>query len=243
MAPRKRARYNSSALWKRAQTRATGMTMTAPQRGYMRNVGYYGRYNIGNPRAAGEDKFLDTDIDILLPGLVTTEAKANLCIVGQGAGESQRIGRKIRVSSIIALLVMTKASVVDVDLTGNLSKISIVQDKQTNGTAYNTVDRITPDNIVRFNNLSDAARFRVLREKVQTWNVNGAVPSAAAGEWPAQIKYVKIVIKTNIVIEYNGATGGVTEQRSNSIWFAQIALAVSELNIINGQVRIRYRDV
>ena len=68
-------------------------------RGFYRKGGYYGKYN-RKSRMLKELKFLDDKPAISSLVVPYTGVSANICLVKQGTGESQRIGRKIVARSI-----------------------------------------------------------------------------------------------------------------------------------------------
>lgn len=241
MAPRKRARYGRSG-WKKNDPRA----ITSAQKGYLTTGGYYGKYNLTDrTKWAGEDKFFDVDLNAALAAISVIELKTNLAVIPQGTGESERIGRKIRISSIMVKLLVNKVATSSVSDTGTMNKFEIVLDRQTNGVAYTTLLRLETDTIIRFNNLANASRFSVLKSKDLLMQQQGAGPDGASNEWPEMVRQVTFYKKCGIVIEYDNTlnTGAVSTQRINSLWFAQIGLISGISDIIRGRCRIRYRDV
>lgn len=234
MAPRrKKAKYTNSRA------------ITAAQKGYVRTAGYYGRYNhpMGHrfTNWAGEDKFFDTDISGAL-GLIDSQwFKVNLAIIPQGVNQSNRIGRKIKISSVHIIGTLFKASTLLANDTGEAIRLEIVQDKQTNGAAYAENTRKVLNIMDSFNNLSNSGRFQTMKQK----NINMQQQGAGLDAWPTMVRQVNMYKKCNVIMEYDASlsTGAVSTQRTNSIWFTQVSYIGQTVNFQNARARIRFRDV
>lgn len=236
MAPRKRTYRNNNYTRAAKRRRVTGKSTP----GYGRaGVGFYGKFGKG-----GEEKFHDFDISGAIALLANTEEKTNICVVPQGNKEDERVGRKIRISSIAIKGIWQKEVASATTTTPLTIKWSIIQDTQTNGTTYPTLDRLQLNNITSFNNLANSQRFKTLKVGTLNLNQTGGVDTAATENWGRLHRWFSCNLKTDIVIEYDKSAidGSVGTQRSNSIWFTVISDAIGTGSLNNAVCRIRYRD-
>lgn len=219
--------------------------ITQPQRGYVRVAGNYGRYNMAaNSKYVGEDKFHDVDLSSM-GNVGVLETKINLCVIAQGAAGFHRIGRKIKILSVVIKIAVNKTTTDDPLFTSEVSKFSIVEDRQTNGATFAATDRLATDSLIRFNNLSNSSRFKTIQQKDVELQAQGATENVP-GDWPQMFTTCVLSKKLNMVVEYGSVPdnlGGVATQRSNSLWFCQQALVGGLTNITSGKCRIRFRDV
>ncbi len=219
-------------------------TVKAPRKfvpGRDRVSGYYGRYR-KIKGLLGELKFFDTAIsDATLIGTMTFH---NLNIVVQGNTESNRIGRKITVQSVSIKGELSLNSTTAAGDTAVNVKMSLVQDKQTNGNQFVATDLLETDVIGSFNNLANKSRFRVIR----TWyfsinhgaGASTATPTVVFGKTTT---WVNEHVKCNIDIEFDNSatTGAVSTQRSNSLTLI-FQTSNNEIAFILMQARIRFSD-
>lgn len=212
-----------------------------PLAGYGRTGGYY-RFGAGRAsRANVELKFLDTSITNA--NIPTAMTATNLCVVPQGDGESERIGRKITIRA----LHIRGAIIMDNQTSGGAGQYVIwrvVVDTQTNGAAFAGTDLLEADNGFSFLNLANRGRFRVLKEGRMMLQCTGGAPSGAAFILSGVARTLECHVRLNLPIEYDntGATGAVATQRSNSLWFITNADVGTNQVQLEGGARIRYSD-
>lgn len=214
---------------KRKRGRAAA-TIGRAARGYLRKVGYYGRYS-GSP--GQEVKFRDTNLDLQF-GVAGFVSDAFMPDISQGTGESNRIGRYIKIKKIM----MRYTIEIEPDTTPALApctiRMMIILDTQCNGSSTNVGDLLEAPAFIRsFNNMSNSGRFRVLADKYTTMNPSNfdltTTTLARSGFW----SYNK-----PILIEYSGTTGVLAEQRSNHVYIMLYADQALRARLL---ATIRYR--
>lgn len=147
--------------------------------------------------------------------------------IPQGTGESQRIGRKCTVTSVHCRLTFrledlfsaTSNLNVAYNMSDNL-RFMIVLDRQCNGAGAGGTEILAVDTYDGFMNLSNKGRFRILYDKI--WAMNGRATSAGTGttndcQGFGDQRIIKINKRCFIPIEFDGATGGLSEIKSNNI--------------------------
>ncbi len=209
--------------------------------GYSRTAGFYGRFRRGGARQ--EYKFKDTTfglVNVASTGTVTT----NMVVIPEGDGEQERDGRKITVKSISVRGLVVLPAVTAIDSGGDLLRLYIVQDMQTNGLAYTPDDVMETTDINSFRQLANSYRFKILAtRKYRIGFTGGRGENAAIGTWAEDHKFIDIHLNNlNIPIIYDNSatTGNISTQRSNSInilMFSHDGLCNVEL-----QQRIRFSD-
>jgi len=231
--PAKRSRPTGSR--KRHAASKAASSLVVP--GYTRTGGFY-RYG-ANP-VGPEIKFKDTAYGIA--GTLTISRTLALCVweggtasdltlIPQGAGESNRIGRKVTCKSI-----NMKGHVALNDVAGAPSQgvvyMWLVIDHQTNG-ALPVITDIwkTPigggftDNVSAvLRNMQNMQRFTVMKPIVLSIP-SGAyrLQDAAAGNaipGGGYVPFDQTWHLNDLVMDYAGATGGLAEIKSNNIYLA-----------------------
>jgi len=203
--------------------------------GRTRRAGFYGRFGTGRGRRAQiEKKFLDTTLNPTVD--LTAENVGQLTLIPQGATQSQRVGYKCVLKSIQWRCVYNLPA----GATGNDTVyMYIVQDTQTNGAAAATTDVWTTafaSSMLR--NIQNGDRFKILAKEKVDLNANAGVAAAFDGD----IKCTEGFLKLNIPLVFNGATGAITEHRSNSISVFLGSTASDDVITTTLNFRIRYTD-
>lgn len=206
--------------------------------GRTRVAGFYGRY----PPSGGELKFHDvgfTDAVIAQGGVI----QDTVIVIPQGVTEIQRIGRKCTLKSINwkFRLSIPEQDAVGTPASGDVLRIILYQDKQTNGAAAVTTDILENSTIHSYRNLANSTRFNVLMDKLIVLNYS-TLASDGAGVVSQDIvrKEFTFYKKCNIPIEYNSTTGALTEIRTNNIGICLVSL--SGVGGINSDFRFRFSD-
>lgn len=176
-----------------------------------------------------EKKFLDTSV--LNNVDVTAGVIINLALVPQGQTDVTRIGNKITATSIACRGLTTQ----DTATNGTL-RIIVFIDKQANGAAAAVTDILETANFASFRNLDNVDRFDILVDDYHTIN---AMNTGSGSEYFWQ--YYK---KLDVPIHFSGATGAITELRSNNIGILYIS-SIAALNAaqLGGVARLRYTDL
>jgi len=203
--------------------------------GYTRRAGFYGRFGTGRGRRAQiEKKFFDASW--IFAADSTVEPIDSIVKIPQGATQSTRVGYKCVVKSLqyrgLAQLPAGATSNDDVYM-------YIIQDTQANGANPISSDIWTTSTAaVMLRNIQNGDRFKILvKEKIQL-NANAGVAAAFDGDQ----KVFEGFLKVNIPMSYNGATGAVTEMKSNNIMCWVGSVSTDDVMEFNCSYRVRYTD-
>jgi len=205
------------------------------QRGYLRKGGYYGR----RLRSGQELKFHDlVESNLTIP---TTGARlgTNLCIIPQGTGASDRIGRKIWIKKIQMNISMHYIPTTAAEPA--FYRMLLVMDKQANGanaTWANVMEStVSTDS---FRNLENSQRFKILKDWRGVINQVGREFSTNYLDVARKFSYYA---DCNIPIEYSSTTGVIAEQRSNTLFvIACMSNAPTESIEVSWYIRLRFTD-
>jgi len=211
--------------------------LTTSEQGIMRTGGYYGRYN--NPLGNSEKKFFDTAKALTTVANTGTILNSSLNLIVQGATESNRVGRKVVLRNIYFHgSVSLPATNVDSE-TSEIIRVIVYCDKQTNGAAATVTDILKDADYRSFRNLANQERFVILKDKF--YDLNASCQSTVTAQTTGDFGYhIKMYKKLDIPLEFSGATGAITELKSNNIGIMAISEAgVGEINYI---CRVRYSD-
>lgn len=214
-----------------ARARSTAIPMVVP--GFTRRVGNYGRYS----GAAAEKKFFDTALSFSYDLTGEVPATGQLCLILQGDTETTRDGRKATIESI-----QIRAQHIFNPGAAALATVNtwlyVVQDTQCNGAAAAVTDVFTSaDMSGNMLNLNNSGRFRILMKKVVQFEPGAGV----SGAYNAQVKPIDMFMKCNIPMDWSGATGAITEIRSNNIFLLAGAAGADDLVALAGTCRLRFR--
>jgi len=204
-------------------------------RGYLRSSGYYGRYSAG-PTGQVEKKFLDSIWSGTMNAAASVDLDANL--IGQGAGQSQRVGRKCIIKSIHLRGVVAMDPGADA-AAADIAYLYIILDTQCNGANPAVTDIFTDVNLEEaMINMANSNRFKVLKRMTFELQATAGVTTA----YNQTVREVEWYKKCDIPIEFSGATGALTEIRSNNI-IAVSGLAVGDASVNYGGVcRVTFTD-
>ncbi len=211
-------------------------------RGYTRRAGYYGRFG-----QLGETKFFDTVVAPATGASTGTIAALSLNLIPQGITESQRVGRNCTLRRMDILGRFTLPTTATVSEASDRFRLIIYLDKQTNGAtaaASDILDAAIAITIDSFRNLSQESRFTILHDKVHALN-SGAGSGRGTTDtlsYASHVKAFKWGKKLNAKIEFNAATGAITEIRTKNI--GVLAVGSGNATITFGfTCRMRYSDV
>ncbi len=203
--------------------------------GFTRSGGFFGRFGVG-----GEMKFHDLAVDDTAIATGGTIASLSLNLIAQGTTESERIGRKCTIRSVNIRFEVRLPTQTAGASASDVARIIVYQDKQANGATAAVLDILKTADYQSFNQLSNKSRFRTLMDR--TYDVN----SLAGGGDGTTEDYGQTIIsdtlfkKVNIPIEFNGATGAITEVKSNNIGILTISRTGNAAFASN--VRLRFSD-
>jgi len=197
----------------------------------LRTGGYYGVYN---RRGRDELKFVDEAI-LGIPSATGSVTLING--VAQGTDVNNRIGRKFLMKSLLwrfRIGVNPAANSL-----GNIVRLLIVYDAQTNGALPAVTDILSAADVLAPMNLNNRDRFKIICDK--WWNSNAYALSGGDidnGEFcPPMDKFYK---KLNLEVQNSGTANTIGSIATGAVYallIAENASAVAEL-----ATRIRYTD-
>jgi len=191
----------------------------------------------------GEVKYLDTVLNFAFDTTGEVPATGQLNLIPQGAGEQERIGRKVHIKSIhikANLLPNTAAW-----SGGTTIRLLLVQDKQCNGAAatYSGVNGVLQnDSTMSFRNITNVDRFIIHKD----WNMPINAPAGVTGSFSPKATVLEFHKKCDIPIEFDNsaATGALTTIRSSNLFLLARGSPAGDDDLIavTGFARIRYID-
>jgi len=203
--------------------------------GRTRRAGFYGRFGTGRgSRAQIEKKFFDTAYNFTADQ--TLENRGSAALIPQGATQSTRVGYKCIAKSIQ----WRGVAVLPAGATGNDDVyLYIVQDTQTNGAAAAATDVWTSAAAATMlRNIENGDRFKILHKTCISLNANAGVAAAFDGDQ----KVFEGFLKLNIPLQFNGATGAITEMKTNNITVFCGSVSSDDVISVSMFTRIRYTD-
>lgn len=189
-----------------------------------------------------EQKFHDVivnDAVVASGGAIST----SINLIAQGVTESQRIGRKCTLSGIGWRFDFTLPiqDAVGVPISSDILRIMLIWDKQANGAIPVVTDILETAAYRSFNNLANTSRFRTLCDKVYVLNYKGLASDNAGVVSQTEVHgYGSFYKQLAIPVEFSGATGAITEIRSNNLFI----LMISRDGIMgfSSSIRLRFTD-
>ncbi len=216
--------------------------------GRTRQVGYWGRYpGAGGRMSNVEMKFHDVDWDQaaadLSAGIISNGG--SLVFIGQGVTEKTRIGRKAVIKSVgwrghLHLIATSSTSV----QASAVVRLILFIDTQANGvtpSVTGTGGLLVSADYASFNNLVNKGRYRVLKDKMLTFNALAAAGNGTANDTGANKRHFSVFKKLDLPIEYSGVADPsvMTELRTNNI--CGIIIADTNLSIVTMDSKLRFR--
>lgn len=238
----KKATMDAIRSQRSAQSQAAYMIKRNPVlRGQARSFSSYsGNYKYG--ARDSELKFFDNTPSF---AFATAGAVVQLLTIPQGVGQSERVGRKIRVKSIVCNVSVYLNGTGAAAATGmDRIRFVLVQDMQANGAAcdFGSVANgvFSSASVDALRNLDNVSRFKILKD----WDMTLLSAAGVSGAWQYAAKAVNKYIKCDIPIEYDNSatTGAITTIRSNNICLLAINTVTNGGCALSGTIRIRYSD-
>ena len=141
-----------------------------------------------------------------LPGFITS-----------GTGESERIGRKVTVTSVLLRGRIILPSTSTVGDTTDTARLIIYIDTQTNGAAATVTNILSTASVNSFRNLDNTSRFRIIHDVVYTLKSQGGAGNGASDDFVESVRYLKIFKKCFLPIEFSAGAGTVADLTQNNI--------------------------
>lgn len=186
-----------------------------------------------------ELKFFDTANTFTFDSTGEVPATGQLSLIRQGAGESQRIGRKCVVKSIFIRGRVTLTPGAGA-VAATTVYLYVVQDTQCNGAAAGATDVLTSTAFnSAFRNLDNSERFKILKRFTVTLNVTAGVTTA----YNNMTQAIEWYGKCSIPLEFGADTGAVSDLRTNNIFFLAGSDGQQDDTVdFLGATRLRFSD-
>ncbi len=189
-----------------------------------------------------EVKFLDTTINDAAVTM-TGQVSNSFNLIVRGDGDSERIGRKVWIKSIhvrFEYFLPQQTNQADIGV-GDQLRIMMIQDKQANGAPSTVLNILETAVKESYRNLANSSRYRVFYDRNVVLNRRVAVTDGTnTSTSPTVIGHFEKYTRINTVpIEFDGATGALSEIRSNNFFMLFIS-QVGVIGVQNSLVRIRY---
>lgn len=157
----------------------------------------------------------------------------------QGTGESERVGRAIKISSIVVRGILSLPSTTLQTNTSDVLRFLLYEDKQCNGAAATGLDLLETNTFLGHTNLSKAHRFKFLISKeipiAQMLSLDTTANASGVVEVPFKFYY-----KCNCPIEYTGTSASIANIASKNLGIAVIGS--NGKATITLSTRVRYID-
>lgn len=187
-----------------------------------------------------EKKFFDTALSFFVDSTGEVPATGQLSLIVQGDTESTRDGRQCTVESIQIRAKAEFAPAATATASTNIW-IYLVLDTQANGAAAGATDVLTSTAFhSALINLANSGRFRILKK----FKLNFTSAAGVTTAYNNNSKHIDYFTKCNIPLEFSGATGAITELKSNNIFLlaGSDATASGDDTVgVNGNCRLRFR--
>ncbi len=244
------AGFNGGGFQRRVRARG-GAGYGGRYAGRFRKVGYWGRYRgAGGSNRGGELKFHDIEWNEAAAdqsaGVISNTS--SLVLIGQATTESTRIGRKAVIHSIGWRAQLKLASISGAGLQpAHTVRMILVQDKQCNGAApavSGDSGLLESANYQSFNSLANKGRYKVMFDKVFTFNPTAAAGNGTANDTAPVVRNFTFFKKCNVPIEYSGVANPsvIAEVRTNNIFGILISDLATTVMTLDSKFRFRFSD-
>lgn len=220
--PKPKTMYSSGRYQRTGKKKRTGYTHRYRPRG--------GSFGLQQERKFFDDRKTIGGVPIIVTGNITNTTIG----IPRGDGESERIGRSVRLHTAHCRFTLELPIATDqADIPeGDIIRIMMIHDKQCNGATPPVLDVLEDAEFDSYMNLSNSKRFTILYETYQTMNRQvAATDGANTSTNPSYIRFIKFSLTNlNIIVDWEGATGALTELTSTNVFFLYITA--------NGQIAI-----
>lgn len=161
--------------------------------------------------------------------------------IATGTGETERIGRYIKVTNFIIRFDFYLANLANTSLGQDSLRVIIFIDTQTNGAAPGVTDLLESAHYQSFNNLANRKRFRVLTDKFISINSNGGAGDGSTNRTIGHSMMTQWVMKKAFPMEYSG-TSGATSQRTQNNMYMLLMSSGDTRTTLTWRARTRFTD-
>ncbi len=188
-----------------------------------------------------EKKFFDTTVaDNTAVAATGTIVSSSLCLVPDGTTESERVGRRLTISSIHMRINIRLPTTTSPNDALDVIRFILYHDKQANKLTATVALILETANYRSWNNLNNSKRFHILKDKFITINNSGGSNSNLP-QYPRQNRMFNIHENCNIDIDYDGITGALTEITSSNV--GVLCISNNGESAVGYIARIRFTDI
>lgn len=190
-------------------------------------------------RPAEEKKWFDTKLATTTISAAGTTLSPSLNLIAEGAGESNRIGRKCTVAKIQIRGKFQLPGTTSSLLATDRVRFIVALDKQANGAAATLANYLETVSFDSYRDLANVGRFQTLFD--QSWTITSTAGAGADGVTDVYVPKNELfsMSKTcSIPLEFSAGTGVIAELRSNNILI--FGITQSGQITTDYQVRIRF---
>ncbi len=222
---------------------AQGLRMANKRRGSPYRRGQYARRRRTRGRYEGatrrEHKFFDTVID---DAVIATSAQitASVHLLPDGTLDGERIGRKSVIRQLQWRYQITLPSSTDKTLTSDTVVLIVFLDKQCNGLSINATTLLEEDNFQSFNRIENKDRMKILMRRTYDLQANSGGGNGTANDFGEMTIHGEFFKKVNVPIQFSGATGAITEIKSNNI--GVLVISSTGISALTSVFRVRFTD-
>lgn len=184
-----------------------------------------------------ELKFFDTALGFTFDRTAEVPASGQLTLIPQGDTESTRDGRLAYIQSV-----QLRGNLTYVPAAGATAATQVtmylVLDRQANGAAAAVTDVFTSVAVeTQLINLNNSGRFRVLKR----WDWSFASPAGVTTAYNNIVVPFNHYERMNLKVDWSGATGAITELRSNNLFLVAGSAFDDDTVTFTGVARLRFR--
>ncbi len=195
----------------------------------------------------GETKFIDHDVDAspttagaILGRTNATATAGTLLVIPAGTSESERVGRKIRLTAFQMRYSIILGNTTTPTSTSSQVRIMVILDKQCNGTAPTVGNVLEFADYQSYRNLSKTTRFNILYDRCHALNSVSGSYDGSNDQFGQVVAKGQCYRKLHAQVQYNADTGVLTSMTQTNLCL----LLISDNTFCNfkSKIRIRYKD-
>jgi len=190
-----------------------------------------------------EAKVHDVEVTLQVSptGSMTVPAASPLLVIPSGTDDGERTGRMIRIVQIEVRGYTTIHAQAGDDNLAGMSSLFLVLDKQANGALPAVADVYSSDAVYQaYENQDNEYRFVQVARFDLEYDPTAGVRTA----WNPARKRIRAKIPADLVIDYSGTTGALTEIRSNNLFLVMGEQGLDDADVdIIATFRFHYFDV
>lgn len=188
--------------------------------------------------SVNEVKYFDTAIDEDIPATWEVQTNGSLNLIGQGNGESNRIGKTALIQSISVNGELYRGSTI---WQGGYAVAYLMLDTECNGSAASATDIFKTTGVTSFMNLTNSHRFKIIKKIKFIRPVPNAVINSVNDVLTTSdsipFSFTKVFTKP-IPVTFSSTNGAISEIRNNNFFWVYCSDQVNKWGFkVNNRVR------